>query len=151
LASRKRRPLPQRDLCANPGDHCPLQGKGPGQVRRLAAVAPGLSGGRETLAPATSKVWTASSSGSERLKGCGGLASIARSAALAFALGIAIEAIDQPHNQRNNPVELGPDGRRASRNMKSERTRTQPQTKTSKMSPIHPQKIAPASLIAQTH
>ena len=45
----------------------------------------------------------------------------------------------------------GPDGRSASRNMKSERTTTQPQAKTSKMSPIHPQKIAPASLIAQTH
>jgi ABC-type dipeptide/oligopeptide/nickel transport system ATPase component len=44
----------------------------------------------------------------------------------------------------------GPDGR-ASRNMKSEKTRTQLQAKTSKMSPIHPQKIAPASLIAQTH
>ena len=45
----------------------------------------------------------------------------------------------------------GPDGRSASRNMKSEGTRTQLQAKTSKMSPIHPQKIAPASLIAQTH
>jgi hypothetical protein len=45
----------------------------------------------------------------------------------------------------------GPDGRSASRNRKSEKTRTQLQAKTSKMSPIHPQKIAPASLIAQTH
>jgi hypothetical protein len=45
----------------------------------------------------------------------------------------------------------GPDGRSASRNMKSEGTRTQLQAKTSKISPIHPQKIAPASLIAQTH
>ena len=34
--------------------------------------------------------------------------------------------------------------------VKSERTMTQPQAKSSKMSPIHPQKIAPASLIAQT-
>src|SRR6202161_1336703 len=34
----------------------------------------------------------------------------------------------------------GPDGR-ASRNMKSQKTRTQLQAKTSKMSPIHPQKI----------
>jgi hypothetical protein len=34
--------------------------------------------------------------------------------------------------------------------MKSERTRTQLQAKTPKMSPIHPQKIAPASPVAQT-
>jgi hypothetical protein len=45
----------------------------------------------------------------------------------------------------------GPEGRSASGDMKSERTMTQPQAKTSKMSRIHPQKIAPASLIAQTH
>jgi hypothetical protein len=34
--------------------------------------------------------------------------------------------------------------------MKSERTRPQPQAKTSKMSPIHPQKIAPALLFSST-
>jgi transposase len=45
----------------------------------------------------------------------------------------------------------GPEGRSASGDMKTPRTRTQSQAKTSKMSRIHPQKIAPASLIAQTH
>jgi hypothetical protein len=45
----------------------------------------------------------------------------------------------------------GPEGRSASGDIKSDRTMTRCQAKTSKTPPIRPRKIAPASLVAQTH
>jgi hypothetical protein len=42
-----------------------------------------------------------------------------------------------------------PEGRSASSDMKSQTTMTQRQARTSKLSRIHPQKIAPAPLVAE--
>ena len=54
--------------------------------------------------------------------------------------------------QHHPPAQAySPDGRPASGDMKSQTTMTRRQAKISKMSRTHPQKIAPASLIAQTH